>query len=198
MGCMMPGTRYIVAMLASKPTYFVDYAQRNFAGKEANYILGEHAKPHVTLVQFYGDHNDASAVKDFIELLSDNPQPRYTGIQFGIDVNDSAALWANMGVARDPALLELHLKMVDFLKSRNLHALNDSGDLYYPHVTFARVKIDGIGCEKPNIPDVVFNLALGVADEFGQFVKVLWVAESRIATEYRTLGLRFSKPQSKM
>jgi 2'-5' RNA ligase len=168
----MTKKRYIIALLAKDPAEYIRFAQTNFASIAENYLLSEHAHPHITLVQFYGEEADYIRACEYLSHTKLRPQPRFTGIQFGQDGSDAGILWANITVARDAELLTLHACIVDILQEHNLIILNDIKDLYYPHVTFARIRAKEIVTEKPTIIPQRFDLAIGVADDFGQFVEV--------------------------
>lgn len=190
----MAKTRYIIAMLAMDQNCFVSFAQDNFAHLAENYLLGEHAKAHVTLVQFHGEEHDYKAAVAYLNTVSDNPQPRLTGLQFGQDNSAADILWANMTVARDAKLVAVHTGLVDFLQLRNITVLNDAKELYYPHVTFARIKTAKIEAQKPNIPSVAFSLAIGIADEYGQFIEVKHVFNPELVAQ-TAIPPDFSRPR---
>lgn len=168
----MKTTKYIIAMLASNPTWFVNYAQL-FAGQSAGYLLGEHALPHVTLVQFYGEESDYNAVFELLKAQPVDIQPRITGLNFGYHTDSPDLLWAALGVARDPQLLALHHKLVDFLEQRaGVEVLTIRRDLYDPHITLALIKGNIPKCQRPIAPLMKFKLVLGRADRLGQFVEI--------------------------
>lgn len=168
----MSKTKYIVALLAQDPTNFVRYAQR-FAGIANGYLLSEHAHPHVTLVQFYGEDEDYQFVLAYLKSINITaPQPRFIGMTFGNDDAKDVMLWAGLTVARHPQLLHLHTTLVDLLAQRSITVINLNNDLYQPHLTLARIQGDVPECPRPTIPTVNFNLALGIADQLGQFTTV--------------------------
>lgn len=163
-----------MALLAKDSSWFVEYAQRNFSGVADGYLLSEHAHPHVTLVQFYGVQQDYDAVLELLMLGTEVPQPDINGMLFGFDQTDPGIMWASLTVARELSLVKLNQKLVTFLSSRKgVEIVNEQGDLYSPHITFARIRTNHVpACEKVQVPQVQFDLALGVADALGQFTTV--------------------------
>ncbi len=178
-------TKFIVAMLASDPNFFVTYAQKNFAEIANGYLLSQHAKPHVTLVQFYGMEDDYLAVTEFLKTITKRPQPIFTKNEFGLD-DDPDFQWAGLSVASEDSLVGLHNALVNLLKARGINVLNRPRGLYEPHLTFARIIAPKVEFRKPIIPVVRFDLAIGLADKLGQFVQVLNVfnADSKDYKKY--------------
>jgi hypothetical protein len=165
--------KYIIAMLANEQQAFASYAEHNFGSIAQSYLLGDKAFAHVTLVQFYGEEADYNAACEFLYKLKSAPQPKFQGIKFGADVGHENIYWVSMSVAREKPLVDVHWQLVHFLEQRNLTVINFARDLYDPHVTFARIKCTSMFCAKTNLPNSSeFILAIGLADEFGQFVQL--------------------------
>ena len=166
--------KYIIALLAVEPSDYIQAAQQHFGQCAEGYILGPKSHPHITLGQFYADAEIVALIKSEALSLRDYPQPNFTGFSFIQDRQDASFWWAELAVARAPALMLLHNKIVDNLTQKNIPCINDSGDLYRPHITLARVKKQHLSHLNADLlQDRPFRLAIGSADDLGQFIEIL-------------------------
>ena len=87
--------------------------------------------------------------------------------------------WAQIGVERDPAVMAIHHQMLNFLKIHQLNCLNDSGDIYKPHITLARIKLPKqiplwpVSILEPSY----FKMSIAESDENGRYLKALVTVE---------------------
>jgi 2'-5' RNA ligase len=179
--------RYIIAMHAQNERPFIDFAQLHFSKVAENYLLSENVHPHVTLVQFHGSENDYLAAVKFLEKVVLRPQPSTLGMQFGYDAVDAQVLWAGLAIRRDSELLLLQTKLVEFLASRNIECLSQSGDLYAPHITLARIRTEKINAAAFK-PETTFELVIGTGDEFGQLKKINKIFTTPVVRQRSFLG----------
>ena len=166
--------KFIIALLAISPAKYIQYAQDHFPKVAASYILSDKASPHVTLAQFYGTPADYEIICKKLAQENSIPQPRFIGISFTKDKNEKGIWWADYAVARDDALMALQNRIDSLLSERHLKLINESRNLYRPHLTLARVVSAQIDLDlNDNIPTSTFTLVIGEADPMGQFVKLL-------------------------
>jgi 2'-5' RNA ligase len=167
--------RCIIALLAELPNLFIEEAQAQFSRIAEGYLLSNDSLPHVTLAQFYLDNeNELKKIWDELQTqVVTMPQPRFTGIGF---TQKAKNLWGvSLSVARDSELLNLHCVVVDALQKHTIQPLNDSKELYRPHLTLARIrepKLDNFNVTLLQATPFVF--ALGQADENGQYLKSIF------------------------
>jgi hypothetical protein len=166
--------KYIIALLAVEPFNYIKAAQQLFSSNAEGYLLGPHSDPHITLCQFYTDDERLAFIQDEITALKSKVQPLFTGFSFIQDRQDASFWWAELAVVRAPDLMLLHNKIVFNLKQKNIPCINDSGDLYRPHLTLARVKTPHLSHLNADLlQDRPFRLAIGYGDEIGQFIDVI-------------------------
>lgn len=172
--------RYILALTPSKErgSFYVQTAQQLFSELSDGYLLSNQSLPHITICQFECNSvEEINFIHSEIKLWKVSPSLiRFVGMSFikGVGVYESS-YWAELSVARDQELLEIHKKGISLLKSKSNFCINDINDLYRPHLTLARIKISNFLPIWPNsilsndITD--FSLSLGEADFNWQYIK---------------------------
>jgi 2'-5' RNA ligase len=166
--------RYIIGLLATSPSFFIQEAQRQFSPTAIEYLLSETSLPHITLAQFKCDTLEilASLWRDVQSSISNIPQPNFLGIGLSKKHNN---LWGvSLTVARDAQLIACQRTIVSILKQYDLICISPSDEQYRPHLTLARIPHP----ELMNFNDALLNptpfiLALGFGDENGQYIKTL-------------------------
>jgi 2'-5' RNA ligase len=170
--------RYIIALLAVNLQLFTDEAQKQFASISQDYILSQNSLPHITLAQFDVDDSNGKLTElmwdDLVSQITSVPQPRFLG--FGCTKKFKVFWNVSLSVACDPALVALHTQVLSVLEKYNLTCVSETGDLYRPHLTLARIKqlkIDSFN--DALLEPHEFVLAFGQGDINGQFVKTIKV-----------------------
>lgn len=167
--------KYIVALLPSSQDKFIKDAH-HFKTIAKSYLLGKKSLAHITLAQFLGYAEDYESLSRFL-LNKKLPKvkPSFTGISHLNDKHDTGIIWVEYSIARQPDILTLQSQISTFLRQRGINLLNDDGNLYRPHLTLACIKADEkfpIPMKSP-FPSPNFDLAIGKADEHGQFNELL-------------------------
>jgi 2'-5' RNA ligase len=171
-------TKYIIALLALNPLGFTEFAQKHFSAVSQGYIIGKDSHPHITLAQFMGSESDLEASIIYLKTYTScaSPKPAIKGISFLKDPKASDIWWAECFIARTEALMSLQRNIESFLRERNITLINDTGDLYRPHLTLARIKepLPTINLSVlPFLSD--FHLVIAEADQLGQLIKIIEV-----------------------
>ena len=80
-------------------------------------------------------------------------------------------------------MVKIHRAAVHLLALDGYNCLNDSNDLYRPHLTLARVRLPSSIESWPDSilsrPSDSFKLVLGEGDSNGQFLKTISLKDSR-------------------
>ncbi len=172
-------TKFIIALLAISPDSFIDYAQNNFLDISDRYILQiEQSKPHITLAQFYGEESDIDMISQHFDQGKYKAifEPRFISMSFKKDKMEAQIWWAEISVARDPSILSLQKEVEAVLVKRDRQLINASGELFNPHLTLARIEGDNLNLNLNTVPlQGEFKLAIGKADQYGQFVELVKV-----------------------
>lgn len=144
----------------------------------ADYLLGEHSYPHITLAQFYIADN-----VDIDELWQDVKKTLAALSIAELDIHfnqayskvENAYAWLELRFAGHPLCYRLHEALVFLLEQKRLFCINASLDKYLPHLTLARTTDLFMQAQLPRNVDMkdTFYVALGEADELGQFVQLL-------------------------
>jgi 2'-5' RNA ligase len=192
--------KYNIALIPARPTFYKSYtqsAQRNFANRYSQYLLGKDSIPHITLCQF----DDAS---EFDEKKGKNQDglkkiqkkletqffdhvfhPTFIGVnflrlssQFG-ELFSSNLFSVELLVQREAKLVSLHENIASTVVECGFEPLNTLGHPYRPHLTLAclavatAASIPSFPHELLGTPSFPFVVRLGVSDEYWQFAKVL-------------------------
>lgn len=174
--------RYIIGLTPKVTLPYVAAAQELFSDVSDGYLLADSVYPHITLVQFETVHS--SQVKLIWEEIASNHtlfQPQLIGINFIKGLGEhSKFYWAQIGVERDPILMSAHHQMVDLLKHHQLDCLIDSGDIYKPHITLARIKLlKSIPMWPMNILEPsFFNITIGESDKNGRYLNKVELSQT--------------------
>ena len=154
-------------------------AQQLFQPVSHAYLLSEHSLPHVTICQFdCASDDEAHSLWNQIEKLILPFPIQFTGMSFikGWGIHEEY-YWAELSVARDHPLIEAHQKTAHFLQSKGYSCINDTGNLYRPHLTLARIKLPSFIPSWSDailkVPTSYFQYSLGRADSNGQYIKIL-------------------------
>jgi len=168
-------TKYIIALLPAKePENYVRVAQDHFSKIAQGCILSKTSLPHITISQYFGDKETLPPIIEGLKKLRGDPKVQFTGLSFIKYQNQPHFWWAELSVARNPDLIQLHHSVVQLLQDHKMNPLNESGELYRPHLTLARV--NQASCyDFPSdiLKEGQFELTLGETDGLGQFVKGL-------------------------
>lgn len=160
-------------MLALQPAPYINEAQLLFSEVQDQYIAGSGSHPHITLCQFYADESTMQKIEADLKALGSPPQPHFSGIHFVKD--PKPGLWGvEISATRDSALIAYHNEVISILKKHNINTyINDTGDLFRPHLTLARInKLGFEGFNEDLLRDTPFLLATGEAGPLGQFEKI--------------------------
>ena len=177
--------RFILALIPKKQamTLYIHAAQMLFSPVHEGYLLSENSLPHITICHFECQHEkEAKTIWEDIEMLNlPSFLPIFTGISFikGTGLHQ-AHYWAELSVARDKQIMKVHRLAAKIIQSKGLSCLNDSGDLYRPHLTLARIRFPEIIQKWPETlfshpPD--FQIALAVGDNYGQYLYTLFPSQ---------------------
>lgn len=175
--------RYILALVPPKnyEQHYIQASQRLFSDLYDGYLLSEKSSPHITICQFKCANNkEVVKVWEQVEKLDTlSLQPRFLGIGFEKGTGAHQAFyWAAIAVARDEAIMKLHRDALRVIQSLGYTCLNDSNDLYRPHLTLARILLpDRIQKWPETLLDSTggeFRLALAQGDENGQYIKTVF------------------------
>ncbi len=173
--------RFILALIPPKETVaaFIQAAQMLFASDNDGYLLSETSLPHVTVCQFECDsEQEARAIWQRVDSLNIQPIPlRFTGVSFvkGTGLHKEA-YWTELSIARNENVMRIHRIASEIVRAQGFHSLNDSGDLYRPHLTLARIRLPDVISRWPE--ELLksaghFKLALARGDQNGQYLQTL-------------------------
>jgi 2'-5' RNA ligase len=176
--------RYILALVPTREvaTTYIQTAQTLFGNHHDSYLLSEKVSPHITVCQFETEQESkATLFWHQIDTLSNRKLfPRLTGVSFQKGMGKLKEFyWAEVSVAREEALMKVHQFALDALEKCGLHSVNDSGDLYRPHITLARIRLPET---IQRWPDELFEdqgeykLALALGDDHGQYLSTIFEA----------------------
>lgn len=176
--------RYILAFVPSDENIntYRQASQKLFSKVQEGYLLLENIIPHITICQFQCEVPKMETIWNQIEELKiPSLIPRFVGVGFvkGEGVHESY-YWAQIIVARDERIMKPHLAVVKILRSQHLICLNDSEDLYNPHLTLARIRLpDIIERWSDNLTDnpSSFKMVIGEGDDNGQLLKILFQSD---------------------
>ena len=174
--------RYILALVPTNESVaaqYIETAQALFKPHHDSYLLSTKVSPHITVCQFETEE-EKQAERFWTEvgkLSMYRIVPRFTGVSFQRGAgNLKQYYWAEISVARDENLMRMHLFALDSLKNVGLTSFNDSGDLYRPHLTLARMHLPPTIIKwKEEILDDPgeFKLTLAKGDNHGQYLSTL-------------------------
>jgi 2'-5' RNA ligase len=163
--------RYVIAFLALIPNIFIHEAREKFFALSEGYLLGSKSLPHITLAQFYLASEDKlrDIWDEVVSKIDTTYHPKFLGLSL---TKKAKNLWGvSLLAAREPTLVKQHLEVVDILKKNNISCISETGDLYRPHLTLARIKELNISSFNDDLLESsLFTLALGYCDENGQYV----------------------------
>ena len=172
--------RYIIALLPTNQNLFIEEAQKQFGTNYESYLLSQNSLPHITLGSFDLEDNNQNVIENIWQETKSQitalPKIRFLG--FGLSRKLKIFWNVSLTVARDTQLVELHNQVAKILRKYNLKAVNETGDLYRPHLTLARIKELNI----TNFNDKILeptecNLVIGQGDINGQLLKVLYKSD---------------------
>lgn len=174
--------RYILALTPAKETItaYIQAAQLLFSPSSEGYLLSENSSPHITICQFEcDDTQQARAIWEDVADLEIDPFPvRFTGVSFLKGSGPHQGFyWAEIGVGRDPNIMKVHHAAMKIIESHGLRCLNDSGDLYRPHLTLARIRLPETIQKWPDgilTNEKVFRLTLAQGDNNGQYLRTIF------------------------
>lgn len=167
--------KYNIGLLAVKqPENYVQIAQQHFSKVAQGYILSDTSLPHITICQYWGKETSLIPIINTLKKIGEAPKIHFTGLSFTKDQEQPHIWWAELSVAQHPDLIHLHRFVVQLLEEHQISPLNDSRDLYRPHLTFARIaRLVSYDFSSEILKEEQFRLVLGEADDLGQFTKVI-------------------------
>jgi hypothetical protein len=192
--------RYNIALVPAKPNFYKLYAQsaqRNFANRYSQYLLGKDSIPHITLCQFddtsefdekkgMGEETLQKIIKKLgMKFIDHVYHPTFIGINFLKLASQSGELFASdlfsveLLVQREAKLVALHEEIAAMVIAFGFQPLNTLGAAYRPHLTLAclaavsTLSIPVFPHDLLGTPHFPFVVRLGLADEYWQFAKVL-------------------------
>lgn len=171
--------RYIIGLNPLIPLPYFTIAQKLFSDVSDGYLLSETALPHITLTQIeLEEKKDIKALWDTIkEYKIQSFVPKLIGMSFIKGLHQHKGFyWAQIAVEREPILMEMHYQILAALEKHRLTSIIDSGDIYKPHITLARIKLlSPISLWPENILESsVFKLTLGKSDQNGRYIEKLY------------------------
>lgn len=172
--------RYIIGLIPLEQQSYIQTAQKLFADVSDGYLLSPAVHPHITVAQFELDNDNAKLEKMWGEIaaLKIKPfEPLLIGLSFikGQKAHQDF-YWAQIAVERDHTIMAAHHQVLEILRQNRLDWLNDAQELYKPHITLARIKLEkSIPLWPTNIlEDLIFKIALGSSDLNGRYLKTLY------------------------
>jgi hypothetical protein len=165
----------------------IDYAKGHFATSANGYLLnGTAAFPHVTLVQF--DAPDMPGLAFFHEVREVCRRRNITFDRAYFEPGTGqhkGYIWTGLGVRRDRELVDDQRRVLQALRAKNFAIWTGTDDLYFPHLTFARLVGPPAAAAAPWVidwpgPDLWapathrFDLALGLSDLNGVLTKIIF------------------------
>ncbi|MEY3182514.1 MAG: hypothetical protein RLZ35_499 [Pseudomonadota bacterium] len=192
--------KYNIALIPSRPTFYKPYvqsAQRNFANRYSQYLLGKDSIPHITLCQFddagaFDEKTGSSAalleklLKKLGSRFIDHVfHPRFIGLnflrlssQFG-ELFSTNVFSVELLVQRESKLVDLHEEVASIVTGLGFEPLNTVGAAYRPHLTLAclvatgTMTVPSFPHELLVTPTAPFVVRLGLSDDHWQFAKVM-------------------------
>lgn len=177
--------KYNIALLPQTINNEVVTLAQKFFFLAHNYLLGAKSLPHVTLYQFEYDDSQIDRLwetvcdcwkdKETVTLMFD----KFSCISF-----DKKTFWVSLLPNHNSLLHEWHASLADTIKRPRKSSFD-------PHMTLINSldpeyesKIQTIIKEYEPIKDK-FHLALGLADDVGQFLRVIKQYESDTKVEFK-------------
>lgn len=171
--------RYIIGLSPLIPSFYIKVAQDLFQDVYDGYILSETIAPHITITQF--DSDDIKIPQKLWgmieELKIQECTPKMIGVSFIKGLNDHKNyFWAQIAVERDPVVMKIHNQILKLLEKNQLESLVDSGDIYKPHITLARIKLLKPLPLWPSeiLESSAFKITLGESDQNGRYLKTIY------------------------
>jgi 2'-5' RNA ligase len=159
-------------------------AQKHFSATADGYLLTPNAAlPHVTVCDFEAEEasraelwESLSAIcANNIELVCDS-----TCTRLGQRKHEGF-VWIGLEIVRSRELVVLEEKAHDFLNKKKVNFHSPSGAIYWPHITFARLKKADAKSLPLFFPDELlsakprpFHLTLGLSDVNGVYRRQLF------------------------
>mgnify|MGYP001029778095 CR=1 FL=1 len=193
--------KYNIALIPARPTFYklyVQSAQRNFADRYSQYLLGKDSIPHITLCQFddAGEFDQKTGMsEDALEKITKKLErqfvdhvfhPTFIGLnflklssQFGELFGVANLFSVELLVQREAKLVALHEKVVSIVTEFGFKPLNTLGAAYRPHLTLAclaamsTLSIPSFPHDLLGTPSFPFAVRLGLSDDYWQYAKVL-------------------------
>lgn len=177
---MLMPTKYNLALIPIKDdeNKFITYARSTFPIKPAEYLLGSHSIPHVTLCHFEAEESDLAVIVERVRALKQPP----IQLTFSTQRNKtypSHPIWGKWSwVSLIPDKLEelkqLHLQIAEIVTP-----LNAAFDDYDPHMTLFNSRDEercGMINHTPHVNPFLsgtFEIKLGKLDDAGQITEIL-------------------------
>jgi hypothetical protein len=160
----------------------------HFATSADGYLLNAiKAFPHVTVAQFDALGTPQSDFFDEVREVCRRPsiEISFDTIYFQSGTGDHKGyVWTGLGVCRARDLIDDQRRVVAFLQAKHFVIWTGTGDLYFPHLTFARLVEPPGGAAVPwdfNWPTSDlrprahwFDLALRLSDVNGGLIQLLY------------------------
>lgn len=166
--------RYNIALIATNPEKYINYAQKEFSDFAKGYLLSKNSLPHITVAQFK-EINRAKILLLWQEIQDSGliiPQINLIGVSL-TRKNDN--LWGiSLIVKRCSELVRLQEAIITILKNYSIDCISPTGDLYRPHLTLARIpELKITYFDEQLLDGCNFVLVIGECDENGQFIKII-------------------------
>lgn len=157
------------------------FAQSNLKDSADQYLLGDAARPHITLSQFEALESELPSI--WSSLVSLNPKSlsvlfHHIYILPGKD-DHLGCHWIGVAVALEPELIDLQKAVSQCMDEAQVKTSTASAN-YFPHLTWARCR-----GQAPTLTDMPpaefwgrhqFSLSIGRSDNFGVYYEKLYPA----------------------
>lgn len=180
----MSANHYNLALLPESSLFSrncIELAQNNLFGQASEYILGP-ALPHITLCQFQAPAQPEELAELWSALKPHLPASMtisFSHIYLKPGQNDHLGkYWVGLAVKAAPNIFSLQETCFELLAENGIKS-RTSADDYFPHLTLARCRADGIGFQTLPGGDFFhsehrFLPSLGLSDPNGVYIKPIF------------------------
>jgi 2'-5' RNA ligase len=173
--------KYVIALIPQNIDIFIDVAHQLFGPISQEYVLSKNnSLPHITLAQFLSENSEQ--LQHVWHELQHAAIPRVQFIGIGFTKKWDSKWNASLTVTRTSELIKLQQHIITVVKKYKVESVVPDGDIYRPHLTLARILVSEPVCidfEKIPLADVGFKLVIGIGDEHGQLIEILFSEQQK-------------------